>query len=98
MLLSYVSGLDLKVGDNDCMHKQILKSSLKVGDKGQTAIEYLLILTVIITIGVAMLKKAKVYLVQGDASFLNQISSQLQGSFNPGQSATLRYKKFKLNK
>ena len=65
---------------------------------GQTSLEYILVTSVIIAIGVAFLKKGKEFLVDSDLSFVKQLRSQLQTQFNTQHSPTLRYKKFKLNK
>jgi len=65
---------------------------------GQVALEYLLLLTVMITIAVSLLKKGKEFLVENDSSFVKQLNYQLQDQFNTQHAPTLRYKKFKLSK
>lgn len=66
------------------------------GSCGQTSLEYLLILSVVLAIGVVFLKKGQEIFSNSDNSFLKRLNTQLQSQLDSQKSASARYKKFKL--
>lgn len=67
--------------------KRFLKSQ-----KGQTAVEYLLLVAVAITLGIAFTKAANAYLLDNPNSFLNKQLNLLNQQFDSANS----YKYYKI--
>jgi hypothetical protein len=68
-----------------------MKGFLK-SQAGQTAVEYLLLVAVAVTIGVAFTKAAKAYLLQNPNSMMNKQLKQLNNQFDSANS----YKYYKI--